>query len=75
MTENDYIAEYVKENHQSLLGLNFAIWKFKRQIIDVAQELGNTLGKISKADFEKIQNETELEENERDRTQDKRQDC
>lgn len=27
MTENDYIAEYVKEKYSSILGVDFAIWK------------------------------------------------
>ena len=27
MTDNDYIAEYVKEKHNGLLGFDFAVWK------------------------------------------------
>ena len=32
MTDNDYIAEYIKEKHPNILGLDFAIWKGARII-------------------------------------------
>lgn len=31
MTDNDYIAEYVKEKHNGLLGFDFAVWKMARK--------------------------------------------
>ena len=46
MTENDYIAEYIKEKHESLLGVDFAVWKvfriaanLVRQIVDIAKQI------------------------------------
>ena len=42
MTSNDYIAEYVKERHKNILGIEFAFWKvgricsgFVKQLCDV----------------------------------------
>lgn len=32
MTDNDYIAEFVKEKHPGLLGVDFAFWKFTRKV-------------------------------------------
>ena len=39
MTENDYIAEYIKERHPDILGINFAVWKLQRQLLDTAQNI------------------------------------
>ena len=39
MTENDYIAEYIKERHSDILGMNFAMWKLQRQLLDTAQNI------------------------------------
>ena len=39
MSENDYIAEYIKEKYPRLLGVDFAIWKFGRAIQTMAQEI------------------------------------
>lgn len=46
MTDNDYIAEYIKEKHASLLGLDFVVWKigyaatdFFRQIVDIVKSI------------------------------------
>lgn len=35
MTENDYIAEYVKEKHPGLLGADYAIWKVGKITVEV----------------------------------------
>lgn len=39
MSENDYIAEYIKEKYPRLLGVEFAFWKFGRAIQTMAQEI------------------------------------
>ena len=37
MSENDYIAEYIKEKYPRLLGVEFAFWKIGRAIQTMAQ--------------------------------------
>lgn len=39
MSENDYIAEYIKEKYPKLLGVEFAFWKAGRAIQIMAQEI------------------------------------
>lgn len=39
MSENDYIAEYIKEKYPRLLGVDFAFWKCGRAIQTMAQEI------------------------------------
>ena len=39
MSENDYIAEYIKEKYPRLLGVDFLIWKFGRAIQTMVQEI------------------------------------
>ena len=39
MTENDYIAEYIKERHPNILGINFAMWKIQRKLSEAAQNI------------------------------------
>ena len=39
MSENDYIAEYIKEKYPRLLGVDFSIWKCGRAIQTMAQEI------------------------------------
>ena len=37
MSENDYIAEYIKEKYPMLLGMEFGLWKFAKQITEAAK--------------------------------------
>lgn len=37
MSENDYIAEYIKEKYPMLLGIEFGLWKFAKQITEAAK--------------------------------------
>ena len=39
MTDNDYIAEYVKEKHNGLLGFDFAMWKMARKLCEAGQAI------------------------------------
>ena len=39
MTENDYIAEYIKERHPGVLGLDFAMWKMLKKFSEIGKEL------------------------------------
>lgn len=62
MTQNDYIAEYIKEKYPSLLGAGFAIWKLSRTFVKAAQNITDAL---RGADWSKIaQKLNEIEETE-----------
>lgn len=39
MSENDYIAEYIKEKYPRLLGVEFELWKVGRVIQTIAQNI------------------------------------
>ena len=50
MSDNDYIAEYIKEKYPTLLGLDFAMWKFGRRftesLIDMSKGIENTVNAV-----------------------------
>lgn len=41
MTENDYIAEYVKERHRELLGFEYVMWRANRVAKEYLQRLAS----------------------------------
>ena len=69
MTENDYIAEYIREKYPKLLGMDYTCWKIARSIsvaitrvsqtcIETAERLSDAFKKyneiqLSTADIEK----------------------
>lgn len=46
MTENDYIAEYIKEKYPTLLGLDFAKWKVGKIAVDVGRKIVETFNNV-----------------------------
>lgn len=57
MTNNDYIAEYVKEKYPNILGFDFEVWKmikaFSNAINSVDwSKIGTALGNIAKVQAE-----------------------
>lgn len=50
MSNNDYIAEYIKEKYPTLLGFDFAMWKlgrrFSEALIDMSKGIENTLNAV-----------------------------
>lgn len=50
MSENDYIAEYVKEKYPTLLGIDYAMWKlgkqFAKAVEEIAKGVENLFGSI-----------------------------
>ena len=66
MTENDYIAEYIKEKYPQLLGVDFGLWKFGRQISNAARTLGEAFSKI---DYNLLREQMEKSESDLDDTQ------
>ena len=47
MTDNDYIAEYVREKHPGILGVDFAIWKAGKVAAEGLRNIVKTLSGIS----------------------------
>ena len=62
MTENDYIAEYVKAKHPGLLGFDFALWKGTKKLIEIGRNLTNILSSMSEEDIKKYIEDQENEE-------------
>lgn len=54
MSENDYIAEYVKENHPEILeSLDFALWKMTRIVIKLRDDLVTAIKNIDFSELKK----------------------
>lgn len=41
MTENDYIAEYIKERYPQLLGFDYALWRASQVAREYVQRLAS----------------------------------
>lgn len=59
MTENDYIAEYIKERHGDLLGFEYVMWRANRVAKEIAQRLVSI---FENDDWSKIVTARETEE-------------
>lgn len=59
MTENDYIAEYVKERHGELLGFEYLMWRASRVAKEYAQKIASIFENV---DWSKIVTTKETEE-------------
>lgn len=42
-TDNDYIAEYIRERHPSLLGADFALWKLAKMAKEAMEKIADSL--------------------------------
>jgi len=62
MNENDYIAEYVREKYPTILGLDFAFWKFKQFMVQAARDIINVSRQIPPEEIRKAMQESEVEE-------------
>lgn len=63
MTENDYIAEYIKEEYPNLLGVDFALWKMGRIAVDIGRKIVKAFNNEDWSKYSKytLQNEEESE--------------
>ena len=59
MSENDYIAEYVKERHPRILGVDYAFWKLGKMAENAMQKVADTFLSI---DWGEIAEEDDDEE-------------
>lgn len=63
MTENDYIAEYVREEHPGILGFDYAIWRLTRAVSEFGISMKEAISRISAEDLQRM-TEQENEEDE-----------
>ena len=47
MTDNDYIAEYIREKYPSLLGFDFGLWKCVHIVGNALKDFANVLSEHS----------------------------
>lgn len=59
MTENDYIAEYIKERHRELLGFEYVMWRANRVAREYVQRVASIFENV---DLSKIVTARETEE-------------
>lgn len=59
MTENDYIAEYIKEKYSNLLGFDFAVWKACKILSKGVSEFVEAVHNMSLLDTEEKEEEKE----------------
>lgn len=55
MTENDYIAEYVRERHPGLLSFDYAVWR-------VARAIKEAISRISVEDLQRMAEQEDEED-------------
>ena len=54
MTENDYIAEYVREEHPGILGFDYAVWRLTRAISEFGISMREAISRISAKDLQRM---------------------
>ncbi len=63
MTENDYIAEYVRERHPRILGFDYAVWRLGKAISEFGISMREAISRMSAEELQRMV-EQEDEENE-----------
>lgn len=64
MSENDYIAEYIKEKYPKLLGMDYTVWKMGRLLGDCIGKIVDTFSGIDWSEAAKYINKPEEVDNE-----------
>lgn len=54
MTENDYIAEYVKERHPGILSLDYAAWRLARAISEFGVHVREVISRMPAEDLQRM---------------------
>ena len=65
MTENDYIAEYVRERHPGILSIDYAAWRLARAIREFGVSMREVISRMPSGDLQSMA-EQEDEESEDD---------
>lgn len=62
VTEDDYIAEYIREKYPFILGFEFALWKFARQLSNTVRDTIEMFKSINWKEIESLSKaESEVE--------------
>lgn len=65
MTENDYIAEYVRERHPGILSIDYAAWRLARAVFEFGIRMRAVISRMSPEDLQRMmEKEQEDEESE-----------
>ena len=64
MTENDYIAEYVKERHPGILSIDYATWRLARAVSEFGVHMREAISRLSAEELQRIVEQEEDEEDE-----------
>ena len=59
MTENDYIAEYVKERHPGILSIDYAAWRLARAVSEFGIHMREAISRMSPEDMQRYIEESE----------------
>lgn len=59
MTENDYIAEYVKERHPGILGLDYAAWRLAKAVSEFGVHMREVISRIPAENLQGCLDESE----------------
>lgn len=46
MSENDFIAEYVKEKRPEILGLDYYFWKMSKIVLNFAEDVAQAIKQV-----------------------------
>lgn len=64
MTENDYIAEYIKEKYPTLLGADFAKWKIGKIVLVAGRRIAEAFNDVDWSKLDLPEDESDEEESE-----------
>jgi hypothetical protein len=62
MTENDYIAEYVRERHPGILGIDYAAWRLARAVFEFGISMREAISRISAGELQRMMEEEQEDE-------------
>ena len=63
MTENDYIAEYVKEKCPQILGVDYKLWVFAKVCDGCLSKLADKLDKLTRTTIEATEEDDDADSN------------
>ena len=55
MTENDYIAEYVREKHPGILSIDYAAWRLARAVSEFGVHMREAISRMSPEELQRYE--------------------
>jgi len=62
MTENDYIAEYIKEKYPTLLGFDFVFWKVGKMSINAGRGMVEAFRDVNWSRLNSLDDKSEVQD-------------